>query len=176
MLDVTVRLATPDDAEELAVLLRAFNAEFGEPAPAEAVLAERISRALAGGSAFSVVAGHPIVSFGFVTLRPALWSAGPAAILDELYTVPARRSESIGAQVFEMILSEARARGVEDLQIPVDEADHDAHRFYERHGFPVIRPATGDRALLLEYAGSAGLGGEVESSQSLSVQGDHNGR
>ncbi|WP_026196302.1 GNAT family N-acetyltransferase [Corynebacterium lubricantis] len=161
MEDATIRLAKPDDGEELAVLLRAFNAEFDEPTPAAAVLAERISRALAGDSAFCVVAGDPIVSFGFVTLRPSLWTAGQAALLDELYTVPGRRSKGIGGQVFDMILSEARARGVEDLQTPVDEADHDAHRFYERHGFPVIRPATGDRALLLEYAGRAGLGGEI---------------
>lgn len=147
------RLAGAADAARIADLLRAFNLEFGEPSPSVETIARRLEKMLAGDAALCVVSGDPIIAFGLVTLRPSAWSDGPAALLDELYVVPERRSQGIGSTLIQEVFAEARRRGVEDLQIPVDEADADAHRFYTRHGFPVIRPSTGDRAFLLEYDG-----------------------
>jgi GNAT superfamily N-acetyltransferase len=130
-----VRLATPDDAERLAQLLHEFNVEFGTDTPGPDVLAPRLRRLLGTDRTFCVVAGDPISGFGLVTLRPNVWFDSPVALLDELYVVPHLRGHGIGSSLLAGVESVCRARGVEQVEINVDEPDHDARRFYERHGY-----------------------------------------
>ena len=141
-----VRLATVDDADLLAQLLYDFNAEFDTPAPGVPKIAANLRTLLAGDATFAFVAGTPPVGVGLVTLRPNVWYDGPVALLDELYVVPGRRGEGIGSAMIELFMAECRARGVELIEINVDESDVDAQRFYRRHGFSDIDPDSGERA------------------------------
>jgi GNAT superfamily N-acetyltransferase len=145
------RLATADDAEEIARLLHDFNAEYEWPSPGVEVLAPRLRALLAGDDTFAViavVAGQPVatVAVALVTLRPNVWYAGPVALLDEMYVVPERRGQGIGSAVLQYFISEARRRSVALIEINVDEGDVDAQRFYERHGFSGTEPETDERA------------------------------
>ncbi len=140
------RLATSDDAPELARLLHDFNTEYDWPSPGVEVLAERLSGLLAGSDTFAVLAGSPAVGAALVTLRPNVWYEGPVAVLDELYVEPELRSQGIGAALVERFLDIARARGVDLVEINVDEPDVDAQRFYRRHGFSDTDGPDEDRA------------------------------
>ncbi|QGG96136.1 GNAT family N-acetyltransferase [Actinomarinicola tropica] len=140
------RLATADDAEVVAELLHDFNTEFDTPSPGAEVLAPRLRALLAGDSTFAVLAGEPAVAVALVTLRPNVWWDGPVALLDELYVRPDLRSQGIGGRVMELVIANCRERGVELVEINVDEADVDTQRFYERQGFSWIEPDTGERA------------------------------
>ena len=140
------RLATVADAAEVGRLLHDFNAEFDTPSPGADVLAGRLRVLLEGAETFAILAGDPAVAVALVTLRPNVWYAGRVALLDELYVVPHLRGRGIGSSIIEMLLTEAVARGVELIEINVDEGDVDAQRFYERHGFSATEPATGERA------------------------------
>lgn len=142
-----VRTATPDDAEAIAGVLHAFNTEFDVPSPGAAVLAPRLRALLAGAATFAVITDPDPVGLGLVTLRPNVWFEGPVALLDELYVEPARRSAGIGTALMAHIEAECRARGVEYVEINVDEVDTDARRFYERLGYTSIDPDSGERAL-----------------------------
>jgi GNAT superfamily N-acetyltransferase len=130
-----VRLATVDDADEIARLLHDFNAEFATPSPGPAVLSERLGVLLRGDATFAIVAGAPAVAVALVTLRPNVWYSGPVALLDELYVVPPLRGQGIGSAIIDELLAIARDRGVDAIEINVDEGDVDAQRFYVRHGF-----------------------------------------
>lgn len=145
----TARLAGPGDVNAIAVLLDAFNAEYGVPSPGPDALARRLGRLVEHPDAFMVVHGSPINSFGLVTLRPTVWADGPVATLDELYTVPEHRSRGVGSRVLAAVEAEAVARGAAELVVEVDEPDVDAQRFYDRHGLPLRESATGDRAFVL---------------------------
>src|SRR5262245_1286964 len=123
--DTAPRLASVDDADEVARLLHDFNVEYDTPSPGPAVLAPRLRALLAGPSTYAVLAGRPSVAVALVTLRPNVWFDGPVALLDELYVVPELRSRGIGASVLALVLDTARARGVELVEINVDEADVD---------------------------------------------------
>lgn len=142
----TVRHATPDDAGEVARLLHDFNTEFDTPSPGVEVLAPRLRHLLAGNDTVALLAGAPAVGVALVTLRPNVWYDGPVALLDELYVVPEHRGHGIGSAIIAELLATARQRRVGLIEINVDEADVDAQRFYERHGFSGFEPTTSERA------------------------------
>jgi ribosomal protein S18 acetylase RimI-like enzyme len=140
------RLAAPDDVDDVARLLHDFNLEFDTPTPGVAVLRPRLRTLLAANATFAVLAGAPAVGVALVTLRPNVWYEGPVALLDELYVVPELRDRGIGSQVLELVVAECRARGVDLIEVNVDEGDVDAQRFYRRHGFTEVDPDTHERA------------------------------
>jgi GNAT superfamily N-acetyltransferase len=142
----TARLATPDDAHEVARLLHDFNTEYDTPSPGVEVLAERLEHLLAGERTWAFLVDSPAVAVALVTLRPNVWYQGQVALLDELYVVPRLRGRGIGTTVIELLGATALDRGVDLIEINVDEADVDAQRFYERHGYRGTEPDTGERA------------------------------
>ncbi len=141
------RLATADDADEVAQLLHDFNTEFDTPTPGAAVLAERLRVLLGSETTFAILAGTPAVAVALVTLRPNVWYAGHVALLDELYVVPHLRGRGIGSDIITLLLATSRDRGVDVIEINVDEVDVDAQRFYERHGFAASEPGSTERAV-----------------------------
>jgi len=140
------RLATTDDAHDVARLLHDFNTEFDTPSPGPDVLATRLRVLLAGDETFAMLAGAPAVGVALVTLRPNVWYDGRVALLDELYVVPGLRGRGIGSAIIELLMATARLRGVDLIEINVDEGDVDAQRFYERHGFAASEPGSTERA------------------------------
>ena len=140
------RLATVEDADEVARLLHDFNTEFASPSPGVEVLAARLRRLLVEDDTVAILAGSPAVGVALATLRPNIWYDGPVALLDELYVVPRRRGQGIGSAIIGLLLSTARAKGVDLIEINVDEGDSDAQRFYERHGFSSTEPGSTERA------------------------------
>lgn len=146
MTEVAVRRAGIGDADTVARMLHDFNTEFDTPSPGAAVLAERLRALLAGPTAFALLGGEPAAGLALVTLRPNVWYPGPVALLDEMYVAPPVRGTGTGTAIIQRLLSECRAMGVSAIEINVDEADADAQRFYERHGFRGTDPDTGERA------------------------------
>ena len=144
--DWTPRLASVDEADQVARLLHDFNTEFETPSPGPEVLAVRLRGLLAGDETFAIVAGNPAVAVALVTLRPNVWYAGQVALLDELYVQPDLRDRGIGSGIIDLLMTTARARGVDLVEINVDEGDVDAQRFYERHGFSPTEAGSTERA------------------------------
>lgn len=135
-----------EDAEDVARLLHDFNSEFECPSPGPEVLATRLRVLLAGADTIALLAGTPAVAVALATLRANVWYAGQVALLDELYVAPRLRSQGIGSAVVGHLVSILRARGVDLIEINVDESDVDAQRFYERHGFSSTEPDSTERA------------------------------
>ncbi|MGQ0630033.1 MAG: GNAT family N-acetyltransferase [Sporichthyaceae bacterium] len=141
-----VRRCTPAEAGAAAVLLHDFNTEFDTPSPGVAVLADRLENLVTRDDFEILLAGDPPIAIAVTTLRPSVWTAGPTALLEELYVRPDLRSRGIGGALLTRALDAARARGVEYFEINVDEGDLDAQRFYLRHGFTMTDPDTDERA------------------------------
>jgi GNAT superfamily N-acetyltransferase len=129
------RIASAEEASVVAALLDRFNREFDAPTPGVDVLRPRLQRLLAGGRVLAFLVGEPALGVALVTLRPNVWYAGPVALLDELYVVPAQRRRGLGTALLKAAETACQERRAELLEINVDGEDTDARRFYERHGY-----------------------------------------
>lgn len=138
--DHPVRQMTAADTATVAELLDAFNREFHTPTPGPAVLARRLPGLLAGDQLAVLLTGVPVAGVAVLSMRPNVWSDGPAALLDELYVRPELRGRRYGHALLEAACRLALDRGAETLEINVDGGDTDARRFYEAHGFTHTEP------------------------------------
>lgn len=138
--DRQIHTAAVSDAATVAALLDAFNREFDTPTPGIEMLTARLCRTLASGDLVALLGGKPAAGVAVVSFRPAVWTDGPVALLEELYVRPALRRRRLGHALLEAACHLARTRGAEELQINVDGVDTDARRFYEAHGFRHTEP------------------------------------
>jgi ribosomal protein S18 acetylase RimI-like enzyme len=133
-----VRRAARDDAAAIGQLLYDFNREYDDPAPAPAVIAERIAELMDGGDETIVLltdgAGGPD-GLAVLRLRPNLWSTALECYLAELYVIPARRRGGRGLALMEAAMAAARAAGADRMDLGTGEDDIAARALYERLGF-----------------------------------------
>ena len=150
---IHVRVADTADASCIARLLFDFNTEFDTPTPSAKELTTRFQTMLRRQDVIVLLvedssADHSrAVGFAYLTLRPTPYSEGPVAELEELYVQPERRNRGVGSRLLEQALEQVRQRSALEMRIGVDEADTDARRFYERHGFRNTEPGETSRML-----------------------------
>jgi GNAT superfamily N-acetyltransferase len=130
-----VRRACAADAADVARLLRDFNAEFDEPAPSAAVLADRVAAMIAADEITVLLAGSGPEGLALFSLRPSLWVSGPDVLLQELYVVPARRGEGLGRALLEATIEAAREAGASHIELNTSDDDTAAIGLYESFGF-----------------------------------------
>jgi GNAT superfamily N-acetyltransferase len=159
---VTIRAATPDDAEAMDALAvagiatyRDFAPEGWAPPPAgEAV--ERTRAWLAGGDAFALVAhdaaggqaGHVM----FVPATQARRASGDPRLahLGQLFLHRDHWGTGLAADLLHRAVAEARRRGFTAMRLFSAAGQARARRFYEREGFAVAGPVHRDDDLALE--------------------------
>jgi glucosamine-phosphate N-acetyltransferase len=84
---------------------------------------------------FCAVHQQQLVGFGSLTVKSNLWSEAFVGYVDEMVVDEAYRGRGIGTQMLDRLISCARERGCNRIEL--DSAFHrkDAHAFYERRGF-----------------------------------------
>jgi ribosomal protein S18 acetylase RimI-like enzyme len=133
--EIQVREATVEDAPEIARLLRDFNLEFEEPTPEVEVLTENVVRLTKASEITVLLAGEGPDGLSLFRLRPALWSQGLEAYLQELYVVPELRGQGVGRALLERTIELARERGADGIDLNTGETDTAARGLYESMGF-----------------------------------------
>ena len=133
--DRPVRRATPDEAQEVALLLHDFNTEFGDPTPGVDVLTERIRELLAAGHITVLLGGEGPDGLALTRLRPSLWSESLDAYLEELYVVPDQRGCGLGRALLEAAMEDARRAGAARIELGTSVDDTAAIALYESAGF-----------------------------------------
>ena len=131
----SVRQAADEDARVVARLLDDFNTEFGDPTPGVEFLAERFRELRRRDELAVLLAGEPPLGIAVLRLRPALWSEGLNAYLEELYVAPDRRGEGFGRELLEATMALARERGAVRIELGTSVDDRSARALYESSGF-----------------------------------------
>lgn len=128
-------MATAADAEIAGRLLHDFNVEFGDDDTSAAGFAERLRELIPAGEAVVLLAGDPPAALAIMRLRPALWTRGVDAYLEELYVIPALRGRGLGRAMLDRVCELARERGAIYIALATGTQDKVARRLYESVGF-----------------------------------------
>ncbi|HYH54042.1 MAG TPA: GNAT family N-acetyltransferase [Solirubrobacterales bacterium] len=133
--EIQVRQAAAEDAAAIARLLRDFNLEFEEPTPDVETLSAKVRQLLEAGEITVLLAGEGPDGLAVLRFRPALWSEGLEAYLQELYVVPSLRGNGIGRATLERAIELARERGADGIDLNTGETDTAARGLYGSMGF-----------------------------------------
>jgi len=133
--EIQVRRAAVEDAAAIARLLHDFNLEFLEPSPGVEALTESCRLLLGEGEMAVLLAGEGPDGLALLRLRPALWTEGLEAHLQELYVVPDLRGRGIGRALLEATIDLAREAGAAGVDLNTGETDTAARALYESMGF-----------------------------------------
>jgi len=92
------------------------------------------------GDAFVLVArrGGAVVGYAYVGVEgpdPVWYTGDSRAELIHLSVADGERGAGVGTALMDAMDAELERRGVDDVEIGVDTANHDAARFYERRGY-----------------------------------------
>lgn len=133
---LSIRPATPADAEILLRLARDFHAEDGHPLdPA----VEPGIRKLAAGDPVAptwiIREAGAVIGYVALSLGHTIMAGGPDGFIDDLYLVPAARGRGIGRRVLAFIEDQARERGYRALHLEVELANARAQRTYAAAGY-----------------------------------------
>lgn len=146
----SIRIAGPEDAAAAARMLHDFNAEYETATPPVEVLADRLRALLARGDNRLLLAGDGPDGLALLSFRPTIWTAGPAALVEELYVVPDLRGRGIGRALMDAAIDLARDAGAGWVELTTGESDREARSLYESLGFTNVEDSR-DRPRMLYY-------------------------
>jgi len=130
-----VRLATEEDAPDVARLLAAFRDWQGRAEPSDASIEASIRRLLADDNTEYLLAGDPPAAVLQLRFRHSVWTGTDDAHLEDLYVEDAARGSGIGRELVEAALQRARERGCARIELDANEANEPALQLYRSVGF-----------------------------------------
>jgi ribosomal protein S18 acetylase RimI-like enzyme len=130
-----IRQAEVEDAPGVARLLHDFNTEYSEPTPGVEELTKLLLPLLGEEEISVLLAGEDPQGLALLRFRPAIWTSGLEAHLQELYVVPARRGQGIGRALLEAAIELSRCHGAVGIDLNTGETDTAARGLYESMGF-----------------------------------------
>jgi GNAT superfamily N-acetyltransferase len=134
-----IRLATLEDAPEIAGLVRAVDLHYAGPEvakPLGATLAMVEQTMREGEGTRYALAFHGARAVGlacFAILRPGFRLTG-LLFVKELFVMEDARGQAVGAAFMRWLADYARERGVTRIDLTTDGANQGAQAFYERLG------------------------------------------
>ena len=137
-MSVEVRpLARGDVAAAVAVMLQGtFHPATESPEDPDAYWRAAEETAARGGAVLVALEGGEVVGLcQVIVLRHFQHAGGLCAELESVFVREDRRSRGVGSALLEAAEALARERGCYRVQLTSNLARHDAHRFYEAHGY-----------------------------------------
>src|SRR3954451_4302867 len=139
----TVRIATADDAADVAALLDDFARESAEPTPGTEVLTRRVRDAIGGDEVVFVIPEDSPDGIAAVAFRPDVMTGHHTATLDHLYVVASERRGGLGRSLLRAAMDAARARDAYYFELAVGATDDPARALYESEGLVTVDPVEG---------------------------------
>ena len=144
-----VRLATENDAADVARLMIAFRNWWERDEPSDAVFEAGVERLFADPNTDYLLAGDPAVGVCQLRYRYTVWTGADDCWLEDIYVAPEARGSGVGRALVEAAFERARERGCLRIELDVNEANPAAVALYESLGFENFSDPPGGRNLLM---------------------------
>jgi GNAT superfamily N-acetyltransferase len=146
MTKITVREAGPGDAAAVVSLIHEMAREEGAVTPVTEAYAEASFRHPGSGVLLAEMDGRCIGLLSY-SLRPNLYHAAPACLIEVLFVSGESRNEGAGGALMENVLAKAGRLGCAEISVSVMPDNTGAIRFYRHYGL------TEEAALLEKHFG-----------------------
>ncbi len=129
-----IRLATPEDAEQVADLLIAFRDWWGSSTPPDDVFRDTVAKLVHDPNTEYLLADE---DKGVAQLRYRLsaWTGVEDCWLEDVYVTDAARGTGLGKALTQAAIDRARERGCQRIELDVNEQNTRAHDLYVALGF-----------------------------------------
>ena len=144
-----VRLATQDDAADVARLMIGFRDWQGRTAPADDVIESTVRELLADPNTEFLLGGSPPVGVCQLRYRLSVWTGTDDCCLEDLFVEADVRGSGLGRELVEAALERARARGCTRMDLDANEANAPAQALYRSVGFDTWSAAAGGNDLFM---------------------------
>jgi GNAT superfamily N-acetyltransferase len=136
--DVEIRSAREEDVAALVGLIVGGSLVEGASVPADLAPYRTALREIVASAGDLLVAardGDVVGMCQLIVFRHLQADGGLCAEIESMHVRADCRSGGIGAVLLAAAIERARGAGCYRVQLTSNKARHDAHRFYERHGF-----------------------------------------
>jgi ribosomal protein S18 acetylase RimI-like enzyme len=144
-----IRLATEEDASEVARLIAAFRDWQGRDQPSDASIEASVRRLLADPNTEYLLGGDPPAGVLQLRFRHPVWTNTDDAHLEDLFVDETARGSGLGRALVEAALERARMRGCARIELDANEANEPALRLYRSLGFGSWSEAAGGNDLFM---------------------------
>jgi ribosomal protein S18 acetylase RimI-like enzyme len=144
-----IRLATHDDADDVARLMIAFRNWWGRDEPGDGVFEAGVRRLLGDPNTDYLLAGDPAVGVCGLRYRFAVWTGSEDCSLEDLFVDPEARGSGLGRTLVEAAFERARQRGCARMELDANEANGAAVALYRSMGFESWSDPPGGNNLLM---------------------------
>jgi ribosomal protein S18 acetylase RimI-like enzyme len=144
-----VRLATADDAADVARLMIGFRNWWQRDEPDDASFEAGVKRLLSDPNTDFLLGGEPAAGVCQLRYRFAVWTGTEDCSLEDIFVEPQARGSGLGRALAEAALERARERGCARVELDVNEANPAALALYESLGFESWSDPPGGRNLLM---------------------------
>ncbi len=132
---MTVRLARPDDAEDVARLLVAFRDWYGKDEPSHASFLASVRHIMDSGAGEYLLGGDPATGVAQLRFRHSVWTGTDDCWLEDLFVTEDARGTGLGRALLGAAVERATSRGCKRIELDVDEGNDPARALYESAGF-----------------------------------------
>ena len=144
-----IRLATSEDAAEVARLIAGFRDWQGRAEPSDASIEASARRLLADPNTEYLLGGDPPAGVLQLRFRHSVWTGTDDAHLEDLFVEADARGSGLGRELVEAALGRARERGCARIELDANEANEPALKLYRSVGFSSWSQAAGGNDLLM---------------------------
>jgi GNAT superfamily N-acetyltransferase len=138
-MSVTIRVCGRGDLPVVIELMRQLSENAAAASDFDLALVQNIDEDMARCPAvyLNYVAEDEGAVVGFLSLifYKTFFHRGGTALINELVVDRAHRDRGIGGALIEAAVREARARGMDEIEVGTERENAAAQRFYHRHGF-----------------------------------------